>query len=241
LYAKAQAPAQPVTTERGVAAVARAHARAILPARYHAFSRDDRCRPPSRLDAMAGRSEITTLLTQVRGGSASAMDRLFALVYDELRMMARQKLRHERDGHTLNPTALVHEAYLKLASQSGDWTDRTHFLAVAARAMRQILIDHARARRAAKRGAGRTHVVLDVASVEADRDAEQLIALDAALSALEGVSGRLARIVEYRYFAGLTLEEIATTLELSVRTVQRDWRKARAWLSRELGGSVDAL
>ncbi len=188
---------------------------------------------------MAGSLEVSTLLHGIRSGDDSATDRLFTVVYDELRAMARQKLRHEREGHTLNPTALVHEAWLKLVGQSEDWSNRKHFMAVAARAMRQVLIDHARARQAGKRGAGRTHVTFDEERIPADRDAARLIALDDALAELDSVSPRLARIVEYRFFAGLTEEEIAAVFDVSVRTVQREWRKARAWLSRELGADID--
>jgi RNA polymerase sigma factor (TIGR02999 family) len=186
---------------------------------------------------MAGSVEVTTLLTDARRGDDAATDRLFALVYDELREMARRQLRHEREGHTLNPTALVHEAYLKLVGGAGAFEDRSHFLAVAARAMRQVLIDHARARHAKKRSGSKVRVAFDEERVHGGHDESMLIALDDALTALSDLSPRLARVVEFRYFAGLTENEIASALDLSVRTVQRDWRKARAWLSRELADS----
>lgn len=184
---------------------------------------------------MAGPVEVTTLMTDARRGNGAATDRLFAVVYDELREMARHRLRGERQGHTLNPTALVHEAYIKLiGGASAGIEDRAHFLAVAARAMRQILIDHARARHARKRSGGLIRVELDEEQVPAAAGEAQLIALDDSLTELAVLSPRLAHVVELRYFAGLTETEIAAALDISIRTVQRDWRKARAWLSREL-------
>jgi len=186
---------------------------------------------------MAAPAEVTTLITDARRGDEAATGRLFTLVYEELREMARFRLRAEREGHTLNPTALVHEAFIKLVGgATSAFEDRSHFLAVAARAMRQVLIDHARARHARKRSGRLVRVELDEEHLPAFRAEERLIALDDALTELAALNPRLARVVELRYFAGLTETEIGAALGLSDRTVQRDWRKARAWLSRELAG-----
>lgn len=187
---------------------------------------------------MATQGDVTELLELARRGEHAAMDRLFAAVYEQLRALARRQLRGERSGHTLSATALVSEAYIKLVGSVGEWADRTHFFAVAARAMRQILVDHARARLAQKRGGGAVRVTLaDDAAAEA-RDEAELIALNDALIALSEQSPRLASIVEFRYFAGLGNAEIGEVLGVSERTVQRDWRIARAFLARELLGEV---
>ena len=182
--------------------------------------------------------EITGLLAAMREGDAAALDRLFSLVYAELRHRAHQQLAHRTAGETLSTTALVNEAYLKLAgSEHQSYNDRIHFFAVASRAMRQILVDYARRSTAAKRDGG------VAADVEVDRIADQsradeLVALDDALQALERLDERLARTVELRFFGGLSIDEAAEALGVSPRTVKRDWRKARAWLYRELRGDV---
>jgi len=169
----------------------------------------------------------------------SAPDELLALVYDELRRLAARYLRGQRAGHTLQPTALVHEAYLRLAKGGAlPVDDRTHFFALAARAMRQVLVDHARRRAAAKRGGDPERVTLDD-TLELGRGGEEgrrldLLALDEALERLERVSPRQCRVVELRYFAGLTIAEAAASLGVGTRTVEDDWALARAWLQRRL-------
>jgi RNA polymerase sigma factor (TIGR02999 family) len=178
---------------------------------------------------------ITDLLLQVGVGDASAMDRLFPLVYDELRRAARRALRRERPDHTLGTTGLVHEAYLKLVDQSRvGWRDRAHFFAVAALAMRRILVDYARRQRRAKRGGGGAVISLDESLVSLDERAENLVALDEALTRLGQLNPRLSSVVECRFFGGLTEDEIAEALGVTVRTVKRDWAKARGWLYQEL-------
>lgn len=180
--------------------------------------------------------EVTLLLRAMRAGEAGAFDRLVPLVYDELRRIAHGHLRRQRPGGTLDTTGLVHEAYLKLAEQSGlDLRDRGHFLAVSARAMRQVLVDFARARAAAKRGgpeARRVPLEEDSAAVEAQ--AERMLDIDRALERLRAHSDRLARVVECRYFAGYSEEETAEALGVGLRTAQREWLRARAWLREEL-------
>ena len=179
--------------------------------------------------------EVTRLLQQLQSGDRDAFDRLYPLVYDELRRVARQALARERAEHTLQATELVHEAFFKLLGTTGiPWQDRSHFLAVAARALRQILVDHARRRRAEKRGGGAEHVTLGDADAQLLLPDDELVALDEALAKLEHVEPRLRAVVEYRYFAGLTEREIASVLGVTERTVQRDWVKARAWLYREI-------
>lgn len=168
---------------------------------------------------------------------ADALDGLFPLVYDELRRMAHQRLRSERSGHTLSTTGLVHEAYLKLAGQTrAEWRDQGHFLAVAAQAMRRVLVDHARRHAAARRGGGAVQVNLDDVSVAVDEQADALVALDVALTRLAALDERMCRVVECRFFAGLTDDETARVLGVAPRTVWRDWVKARGWLYRELYG-----
>ena len=157
------------------------------------------------------------------------------LVYEQLHQLAEGYFRRQPKGHTLSPTALIHEAYLKLVDREGGrWKDRTHFLAVAATAMRQILVDHARGREAVRRGGGRQRITLDESAMpSADRDVD-LLALDEALERLAGLDERKARVVELRFFAGLTVEETAAALGVSSVTVKRDWSMARAWIEREL-------
>lgn len=183
---------------------------------------------------MTNGGEVTRLLQELGHGDR-ALDELLAVVYDELRNVARHQLSSERSDHTLQPTALVHEAYLKLSGLDRmQWHNRAQFFAVAARAMRRVLVDHALARRAVKRGGGQTPAPLEEAAFVASGDGEQIIALHEALSDLERAEPRLARVVECRYFAGLNVEETAEALEISTATVKRDWAVARAWLHREL-------
>jgi RNA polymerase sigma factor (TIGR02999 family) len=178
---------------------------------------------------------ITELLRAVEGGDKAARDRLFAVVYAELRGLARGQLRRIPARDTLSTTALVNETYLKLAGER-PWSarDRSHFFALAARAMRQILVDHARRRARQKRGGGAAPVALDEALVPSPDRAEELLALDAALQRLEAMDAELAQIVEWRFFAGLSIEEVAQLLDVSDRTVKRHWRAARAFLFQEL-------
>ena len=164
------------------------------------------------------------------------VDRLLPMVYDELRRIAHRQLRGERGDHTLDTTGLVHEAYLKLSRLDRiEWRDRSHFLVVAAGAMRRILVDYAVARKTEKRGGGRQRVPIEQVLILADDRAEELLALDEALQRLAVESERAARIVEWRFFAGMTVEETAEVLEISPATVKREWVLARAWLNRELG------
>jgi RNA polymerase sigma factor (TIGR02999 family) len=197
--------------------------------------------PPPAPDVATGAAatSVTALLVAHRAGDADALERVFPLVYAHLRAVARAQLRRDgrgRDGaHTLSTTALVHEAYFKLADAPRlDARDRAHFLAVAARAMRQVLVEYARRHRAAKRGGGAAALDLDAAQVAVEERADALVALDEALSRLAALSERLARVVELRFFGGLSEEETAAALGVTDRTVRRDWVKARAWLHAEL-------
>ncbi len=181
---------------------------------------------------------VTRLLGELRAGRAGAVDEVLPLVYDELRAIAARHMRRERPGHTLQPTALVHDAFLKLVDQTRvQWQDRAHFFAIASQAMRRILVDHARARAASKRGAGAGHVSTDDTVVLADQpplSPEDLLALDEALSELAAIDGGQARVVELRYFGGLTIEEAAEAMAVSAATLKREWSMARAWLHRRL-------
>ena len=191
---------------------------------------------------MADHHDITALLVELEGGNRTVVDQLLPHVYDELQVMARRQLRGERNDHTLNTTALVHEAYLKLADQEqATWQNRAHFFGIAALAMRRILINYAHKRRADKRGGGAVVATLVEGEVAKEARAEELIALDEALDRLAQLSERQAKIVELWFFGGLTQEEIAEVMEISVPTIRRDWRLARAWLSRELGDVTGAL
>lgn len=177
--------------------------------------------------------DVTQLLAAWGRGDKSALDKLLPLVHAELRRIAQRQLRQERPGHTLQATALVNEAYLKLAGDQGlEWRDRAHFFAVCAQVMRHILIDHARSRRREKRGGGAIQVSLNDALVVADEQSTDILALDEALSALEQLDPQKARLVELRFFAGLTIEETAEVLNSSPRTVRREWRRSKAWLVR---------
>jgi RNA polymerase sigma-70 factor, ECF subfamily len=193
--------------------------------------------PPGPPDPPEG--ELTGLLRAWREGDAAAADELLPLVYGELRRIASQRMRGERGGHTLQPTALVHEAFLRLVGQPIDWRDRGHFFAVASRAMRRVAVDHWRAGAAQKRGGEGPRLELgDAAEPAVEPKSVDVMALDAALSRLEQMSAQQARVVELRYFAGLSLEEVADLLDRSRASVFRDWRAARTWLFRELSGSV---
>ncbi len=177
--------------------------------------------------------EFATLLARARGGEATAGQALFVRVYDQLRGLARGYLRSA--SHTLQPTALVHEAFLRMMRQPGGWQDRNHFIGVAATAMRQILVDHARRRAAGKRGGGRTPVTL-TGLPDAGPAVYDLLALDRILSRLTQLSERQARIVELRCFGGLTVDEVAEVLGISGSLAEKEWRRARAWIRRELAG-----
>jgi RNA polymerase sigma-70 factor (ECF subfamily) len=181
-------------------------------------------------------SEITTFLRQWSDGDRSALDRLVPVVYDQLRLLAHDRLRDERPGHTLDSRALVHEAYLKLVDvHQVRFQDRAHFLAMASRLMRRVLVDHARARNALKRGTGAVPLPLEEAQLVPDAATGVVEELEEALQRLEAVDERSARVVEHRYFGGLTLEETAEVLGVSLSTVKSDLRFARAWLAHELG------
>ena len=183
---------------------------------------------------------VTQYLIELSEGRLEAADRLMPLIYDELLALAHDKLRFERPGHTLNTTALVHEAYFRMVEQRRvHWQSRTHFFAIAAQAMRRILINYAEKRNAAKRGGGAPrmpiHEVLDEALPDfSDKQAEELLALHEALTRMETFNERGCRVVEYRFFGGLTHQEIADMMGLSVSTVERSWAVARKWLRREL-------
>jgi RNA polymerase sigma factor (TIGR02999 family) len=181
--------------------------------------------------------QITVLLNQLGAGDKEAGDRLFPLVYQELKKMAARYMRAERADHTLQPTALVHEAYLKLVDQSIEWHNRKHFFAVAAQVMRRILVDFARQASSEKRGGKRQKITLDAALAYRDDRSNDVIAVDEALMRLEKLDQRQCRVVELRFFAGLSIEETADALELSERTVKREWTLAKAWLYSELAQS----
>ncbi|MDZ3823185.1 MAG: ECF-type sigma factor [Pseudoxanthomonas sp.] len=174
--------------------------------------------------------DITVLLARARAGDAAALEVMLPRVYHELRALARRHLAREAAGHTLCTTALVHEAYLKLAGGAGDWRDRAHFFGYAAAVMRNILVDHARRRGAVKRGGDRIPVDWSLAEPSTEAVAEEVLALDEALGRLAALDPDLARVVELRFFAGLSLEETAEVTGRSPRTVDRDWAKARAFL-----------
>jgi RNA polymerase sigma-70 factor, ECF subfamily len=183
--------------------------------------------------------DVTQMLSDASAGRAGALDRLYPLVYDELRRLAQAALGGERSGHTLQATALVHEAYLKLVDQTrARWHDRAHFFAIAAQAIRRILVDHARGRARQKRGGGWERLDVDaLLNLPAGAPATGLLALEEALAKLAAAQPEKARVVEMRFFAGLTADEIAEVLQVTSRTVERHWHFARAWLYRELCGN----
>jgi RNA polymerase sigma factor (TIGR02999 family) len=180
---------------------------------------------------------VTSLLLEWGHGDENALQRLIPLVHDELHRIARRHMANERAGHSLQATALVNEAYLRLIDAKGvAWNDRAHFLAVAARMMRRILVDHARARRSQKRGGNAAKVTFDEALVVASEPAGDFVALDDALQALAKFDERKSRVIEMRFFGGLSVEETASVLEVSPDTVLRDWRLAKVWLRRAMRG-----
>lgn len=205
-----------------------------LPTRRTTMERVPKPRNSNRA-SNEGTSEVTRLLRAFRNGDRDAFDRLFPHVYDTLRRVARRQLRGERKDHTLTPTALVHEAYLELA-RIGDlqFNDRGHFYSAAAQTMRHILIDYAVRRRALKRGGDRKEVPFEHVVLASEDHVEDLITLDQAMQRLEELDGRLVRVIECRFFAGLTIAETADALDISDATVSRDWQRARAWLNREI-------
>jgi RNA polymerase sigma factor (TIGR02999 family) len=192
--------------------------------------------------SQASASELTRLLHEWSSGNQEALARLMEIVYPELHRIAAQRLRRERPDHTLQPTALVNEAYLRLAQQGPgkQWTDRTHFFAVAARVVRAVLVDHARTRNAAKRGSGAIGLELSEASLQVPAQPVDLLDLDAALTALERLAPQQSRVVELRHFAGLSIEETASVLGVSPSTVKRDWLVAKTWIRRHMNGEISA-
>jgi RNA polymerase sigma factor (TIGR02999 family) len=179
--------------------------------------------------------QVTRLLLAWGDGNAAAFDELMPLVYAELRTLARRQMQRERSGHTLQATALVHEAYIRLVDQQQvHWQNRAHFFAVAAQLMRRVVVDYARKRRRVKRGGGAPHLSLDEAALLTPQQAPQVLELDEALCRLAAVDERKSRVVEMRYFGGLSVEEVAVVLGVSENTVIRDWALAKAWLRREL-------
>jgi RNA polymerase sigma-70 factor, ECF subfamily len=185
--------------------------------------------------------DLTLWLRQFRDGDAAALERVVRVLYDELRAVARARLRSERPGHTLSATALVNEAYLRLARHHAlPDESRTAFLAAASNTMRRVLVDYARARRRLKRGGEAERVPLeDVESLLTHEEADELLALEAALERLAAAEPRAARVVELRFFSGLTVDEIAELLEVSSKTIQRDWIAARAWLRKEVSRALE--
>jgi RNA polymerase sigma factor (TIGR02999 family) len=181
-------------------------------------------------------SELTLALAAARGGDAAALSQAFEVAYAELRRLAHGQLRRLRPGQTLTTTSLVHEAFVKLVRDPVDAQDRVHFFSLAARAMRQILVDYARQRGAQKRGGNLRAVTLDEGAVAVETLAEEMLAIDRALTRLQSLDERLARVVEWRFFGGMTEGEVAEALGITERTVRRDWQKARAFLCRELEG-----
>jgi RNA polymerase sigma-70 factor (ECF subfamily) len=190
------------------------------------------------LTRIPGQHEITHLLAEWRDGNQSALDELYPLVYDELHRLARRYMSRERKGHTLQTTALINEAYVRLVDQKNvQWANRSHFFAISAQIMRRILIDHARRRAYAKRGGRAQQVSLEEAATVIPDKSGELLRLDEALKSLAEMDPRRSRVVELRYFGGLNNEEIAGVLHVSENTVTRDWNMARAWLYQQLTGS----
>jgi RNA polymerase sigma factor (TIGR02999 family) len=183
------------------------------------------------------RPAVTQILAEARNGDAGALDRLLPILYDELRGLAHRERRRRGAAETLGTTALVHEAYEKLARADGGWSDRAHFFRVAATAMRQVIVDYARAQHAQKRGGGPARSLTNVPplGLAVDADADDVLALDMALDRLAELDARQSEVVQLRYFAGLTVPEAAEVLDVSPATVKRDWTAARAWLHREIG------
>lgn len=182
--------------------------------------------------------QVTQLLAEWSSGNQAAFDQLMPLVYEELHRMARRYMAKQSPGHTLQPTALINEAYIRLADSPGkEWQNRLHFFGVAASAMRHVLVDYARSSRSAKRGGAQKPLPLDERFVVSDQRLAEVVELDDALTALEKLNARQSKVVELRYFGGLSVEETAELVGVSPETVMRDWRAAKAWLHRELGRS----
>ena len=182
--------------------------------------------------------QITSLLVEWGNGDPTALEKLMPLVYDELRRMARRFMRRQSAGHTFQTTELIHEAYLKLArSGENSWQNRAHFFGVAAQAMRHILVDYARSKHSRKRGGWQERVTLDERFAAAPPNSDEILLLDDAMRQLAALDERKCRVVELKYFGGLTTEEIAEVLKISPETVKRDWRFSRSWLLRELSGN----
>ena len=182
--------------------------------------------------------DVTMLLKDVSGGSQAALEKLVPVVYDELRRLASYYLRQERSDHTLQATALVHEAYLRLVDQRNvDWKNRNHFFGVAAHLMRRVLLMHAREHRAAKRGGSVQKISLEETAIFSSAQADEFVYLDELLNRLSALDGQQERVVELRFFAGLSVEETAQLMSISPATVKRDWAMAKAWLAREMGGN----
>lgn len=186
-----------------------------------------------------GPDDVTRLLAAAGRGDEAALPRVAELVYEELRRIAHHAIHGGNPAQTVNTTALVHEAYLRLAGSETDWESRGHFLGVAAKAMRSILIDHARARRALKRGGGKRRIALDDVLDALDEQRVDVIALDTALGRLAEIDERKVRVIELRFFGGLDIEQTARVLGIGHATVERDWQFARAWLRRELGNGIE--
>ena len=190
-------------------------------------------------DPVRSPHEITQLLAEWSNGNQTALDKLYPLVYDELHKMANRYMKRERKDHTLQTTALINEAYVRMVDQKNvHWENRAHFFAISAQIMRRILIDHARRHHYAKRGGGALRVSLDETAIVAGDPASDMLLLDEALNRLAEIDPRRGQVVELRYFGGLNNEEIAGVLKISENTVTRDWNMARAWLYQELSGSV---
>ncbi len=187
----------------------------------------------------ASSENVTLLLDRLSDGKNAVVDELLPIVYNDLQKIARNQLRRERSNHTINTTALVHEAYLKLVDQRNqNWKNRSHFFAICAQAMRRILINYAKSRLTDKRGAGEILATFNEEDFLRETKAEELLVLDEALSRLAQLNERQSKVVEMRFFAGLTQEEIAEVLGVSKPTIRLDWRLARAWLSRELAKNI---
>jgi RNA polymerase sigma-70 factor, ECF subfamily len=180
--------------------------------------------------------DVTLLLRAMKAGDKAAAEKLLPLVYSELHRVARLYMMRERNDHTLQPTALINEAYMRLANNAVDWQSRQHFIAVAANMMRRVLVDHARAHNAGIRGGGAQRVEFEEEHIVSPERSSELIALDGALDKLEKLNPRQAKVVELRYFAGLSVEQIGSILDVSPRSVKRDWALARIWLFKEIQG-----
>ena len=212
--------------------------RVLLTSRDHSWSRDVIALPIDRHPAPASDPQtcVTALLARASAGDDAALAEVFPRVYQELRRLARRQLSRDPHQHTLSPTALVHEAYLRLIDQSrAQWKGRAHFLAIASTAMRRILIDRVRSHRTLKRGGLELRLDIDSVEIAGEERAALLLALDEALDRLERLDARQARVVECRFFGGMTEEETAEALGIGLRTAKRDWAKARSWLYREIG------